>query len=39
MDHNNIYIIKLLKSSIYDTLPEPPEKTVDWQYIYDKSVE
>ena len=39
MNYNDIYLIKLLKASIYDNVPEPFEKPLNWQYIYDKSVE
>ena len=39
MNYNDIYLMKLLKASIYDVAIDPPEKSVDCQYIYNKSVE
>ncbi len=39
MQYNDIYLIALLKASIYDKTPDFPTEAVDWQYIYNKSVE
>lgn len=39
MNCNDEYIVKLCKASIYDKIPESPKVTLDWNYIYNKSVE
>ena len=39
MNCNDEYIVKLCKASIYDKVPEKPKVTLDWNYIYNKSVE
>ncbi len=39
MNCNDEYIVKLCKASIFDKAPENPESNLDWDYIYNKSVE
>ena len=39
MDYNNKYIVELSKGAIFDFKPSNPEKEIDWNYIYQKSLE
>ncbi|MBQ9519465.1 MAG: nucleotidyltransferase family protein, partial [Firmicutes bacterium] len=39
MDHNDRYIVELSRAAIFDDTPFRPEKDVNWEYIYEKSVE
>lgn len=39
MNYNDIYIMELAKTSIFNIKPKNPEEDIDWKYIFDKSCE
>lgn len=39
MKYDDVYLMSLIKAAIYNAVPEPPSENVDWNYVYDKSVE
>ncbi len=38
MNINDRYIVELSRAAIFDDMPKAPESTVDWDYIYKKSI-
>ena len=39
MKYNDRYIVELSRAAIFDDIPFDPEENVDWEYIYNKSIE
>ena len=39
MKYDDRYIVELSRAAIFDDTPFVPEESVNWEYIYNKSIE